>query len=217
MASALKQRSVTAAEYLQRDAHAAEKYEFVDGVVLQMPGGTANHARIQRNLTWLVANHLRGHGCEAFGSDMKVHCRENGLYAYPDLSVACPPIEIEKQQGVELLLNPVVIIEVLSPSTEAYDRGKKWARYQPFASLREYILVSQDEPRVECLRRLADGEWKYVPSQSLAESFVIESLGATFPLADVYDKVEFTPSDETTTPGEPMPPTASDDAQGPRE
>ena len=167
-----------------------------------MTGGSSAHSLIQINLVRLIANHLNGQACRAYNCDMRVKVKSSGLYTYPDLSIACPPIEIEKKGAAETLVNPAVLFEVLSPSTANYDRSKKFDQYSLIPSLREYVLVSQDEPRVEKRVRATNGTWALSVASGLHETLRVESIDCVLRLDEIYAKVEFEPA-ATSQPQEP--------------
>ena len=189
----LAQPIYTPDEYLRLERAADHKSEFVNGRIYSMGGASRAHNAIVFNLAREVGTQLRGRPCEAFVSDMRVKVRHTGLYTYPDLVALCDEPRFE-DSAVDTLLNPSVIVEVLSDSTEKYDRGEKFAHYRRLESLREYILVSQDRRRVERYVRHGDG-WVLTEVSGEA-SLVIETLGCTIPLADLYDRVEFPAPDE---------------------
>jgi Uma2 family endonuclease len=137
----------------------------------------------------LLWSELRGKSCEAFNNDMRVQISETGMYAYPDLSALCGPPEFADDE-TDVLLNPSVLIEVLSPSTEKYDRGAKAAHYRRLSSLQEYVFVAQDEVRIEHYRRQESGQWLLTELTAPDEVLELESIGARLRVADVYEKVE---------------------------
>src|SRR5438067_4427740 len=143
-----EERYYTPEEYLEFEEKAIEKHEYYDGRIYVMSGSSVNHGRICRNVLSALHVQLRGRPCEAFNSDIKTHVEASDLYTYPDVSALCgePRFESERR-GV--LLNPSVIVEVLSPSTEGYNRGKKFSHYKRIPSLREYVLIAQDYAHVE--------------------------------------------------------------------
>jgi Uma2 family endonuclease len=143
--------------------------------------------------------------CESYVGDMRVRVSNTGLYTYPNIVVACPPFDFEDAE-VDTLLNPVVIVEVLSPSTEAYDRGEKFRRYRRLESLREYVLVSQDAPRIERYVRQGDF-WILSEVSDIGAVLAFEAIDCTVKLADIYDKVQLPDGDQPTVPQDEQPPT----------
>ena len=143
-----EERYITVEEYLAFEGASLEKHEYLDGRIYAMSGAMPNHNRVSANVLASLHAQFRGRGCEVFGSDMKVRVPATGLYTYPDVTALCGEARFDPgDQGV--LLNPSVIVEVLSPSTEAYDRGTKFSHYRKIDSLREYVLIAQDRVRVE--------------------------------------------------------------------
>jgi len=188
---------VTPEEYLERERTAEFKSEYLDGEVFAMAGGSPTHSALIFNIGGILSPQLRGGPCRGFSSDTKVGADAAGLYSYPDLSVACGELRfIGERQDV--LANPVLLVEVLSPSTEAYDRGKKFARYQQITSLTDYLLVAQDEARIEHFARQPDGRWLLTTAAGSDAALPIASLGVTLPLAEVYERITF--------PAPPQPP-----------
>jgi Uma2 family endonuclease len=190
MATALRIPLLTPAEYLARERRAEVKSEFLAGRVYAMSGGTRNHSLIIQNVGGELRARLRGSRCEVLSSDMRVKVVATGLYTYPDVSVACPPVEMEDAHA-DTLLNPVVVVEVLSDSTEAYDRGTKAAHYRQVPSLREYLLVSQHEARIDQYVRAEGGGWTLREAAGRDAVLTLTSVGCELPLAEVYAKVEW--------------------------
>ena len=153
-----------------------------------MPGGSESHASIPVNIGSELRSALRGRGCRVLSSDMKVWTA-NAFY-YPDLSVVCGP-SIYRNGNKHVITNLIVVVEVLSPSTEPKDRGEKFIRYQQIETLRSYLLVSQTEPRVELFERGENGHWDYSTVAGLENMVEIPSLGVTLALSEVYDQVDF--------------------------
>src|SRR5437867_3079283 len=151
-------RRLKEAEYLAIERRAEFKSEFFDGEMFAMAGGTPAHSLIATNLAREFGNLLKTHPCTAYNSDLRVKIEATGLHTYPDLSVVCGPLRFADQEQ-DTIVNPVLVAEVLSDSTEAYDRGKKFEHYQQVPTLREYLLVSQTEPRVEQFIRQDGGQW----------------------------------------------------------
>lgn len=187
--SALLRKHWTAEDYLAFERASDEKHEFIDGSVYLMTGASRAHNLIVFNLAAAVGNQLRGRACEAYVSDMRVRMKQQD-YAYPDLVVVCHPPEFEDAHG-DTLLNPTLIAEVLSLSTEQYDRGRKFESYRTLDSLQEYVLIAQDRPHVERYLRQAHGEWLFSEINGLNSSVELASIDCVLALADMYDKVAF--------------------------
>jgi len=179
---------LTEEEYLAIERAAEFKSEFLDGEMLSMVGASDRHVRLQRNLLIEVHIRVRDRGCEAIGSDGRVRVSDRA-YFYPDVSVLCGSVRTLDQHR-DNFVNPVAIFEVLSPSTEKYDRGLKFQRYRSIASLTDYILVSQEQMRIEQFTRRSDGTWTFRDYQSPDEEVKIDSLGVAIPLARIYDQVD---------------------------
>lgn len=188
----------TAQEYLELERSSEERHEYIDGEIYEMAGESLAHSRINMNLAREVSLQLKGKNCEALSPNMKVRTKvlvspksNKGFYSYPDLTVVCgEPVFHDKFKDV--LLNPKVLFEVLSPSTESYDRGKKFRHYRTqIDSLTDYILVSQDTPLVEHFIRQDDGSWKLFTYAGLETSVVIESINCRLSLEEIYDRIEF--------------------------
>lgn len=176
--------------YFEREDKASSKSEYHDGVVVAMSGASTAHVRITTKLTRLVDSQLEGSSCEVFDSDMRVLVRECNAVYYPDLTVVCgKPIFADTPMAT--LLNPTLVIEVLSPSTERLDRGTKFDCYRSLESIQTCVIVSQVEPRIEVYSRQADGSWRYDPASGLNAIARLEAIGCELRLADVYARVEF--------------------------
>jgi Uma2 family endonuclease len=176
-------------EYLARERKAEYKSEYIDGLIVAMAGSSREHDRIAVNVTAGFHAQFRGRPCEVFSSDMRVKVSSTGLYTYPDASALCGEARFEDAE-VDTLLNPNVLVEVLSESTEAYDRGKKFARYQGLESLTDYVLIAQDEARVEHFVRQGE-HWLLTVITGLEGTLRLESVGCALPLREIYDRVEF--------------------------
>ena len=187
MSAVVKQTSYTAEEYLSLERGASIKSEFHDGQIYAMTGASRAHNLITINIARELSQQLKQRPCEAYINDMRVKATTARSYHYPDIAVVCGKPEFEDAQA-DTLLNPTLLIEVLSPSTEAYDRGGKFAHYRKIASLREYLLVTQDQPGIE--RYLRQGEvWILSEAQGLDASVSLESIDCRLSLREVYDKV----------------------------
>jgi Uma2 family endonuclease len=189
--SAKAQPRMTPEQYLEADRAAEIRSEFFDGEMFAMTGGSLRHSQLIGNVNTEVRQALRGMPCIVYVTEARVRATRSS-YMYPDVAVVCGKPEVAGDQN-DILLNPTVIVEVLSPSTEAHDRGLKFLRYRRMESLREYVLVSQDAPRVEVFRRQEDGRWLMTEHSGLERVCRLESLDCAIPLAGIYERVEFTP------------------------
>ncbi len=151
---------VSVAEYFAMEDASTTKHELVNGQVLAMSGASYRHNRIAMNVAISLGSQLRGSGCRPVGSDQRVHVLATDLDTYPDVTVICGDAR-KSPADRHAVVNPTLLVEVLSPSTESYDRGAKWVHYQRIPSLREYVLVSSGEPRLERFFRDDDGSWRY--------------------------------------------------------
>jgi Uma2 family endonuclease len=182
---------VTEEQYLALDRAAEFRSEFLDGEIVAMSGGSMRHSGLKINLAGEIRSALRGTQCRAFDSDLRVRVSSN-MCAYPDLTVVCgKPMLADDLQ--DILLNPKVIFEVLSPSTEYHDRGMKFRRYREIASLMDYILVDQDQARIEQFTRGDAHTWTFRDYQSADEILLIESIGVSVPIARIYEGIGLSP------------------------
>lgn len=189
LTSQLKTR-LTPEEYLLLERAAEGKSEYLDGEMLPMPGASRQHNLITLNIGAGLHRQLRNRPCEVYASDMRVKVSATGLYTYPDVVVVCEEPQFEDAR-FDTLINPTMLIEVLSESTENYDRGRKFSHYRSVESLKEYVLVAQTERRVEQYVRHSDGKWLYASSGDPSGIIDLTSLGCGLSLADVYHRVRF--------------------------
>lgn len=196
--SAIPKQKLTEAEYLEIERAAEFKSEFYDGVmypmqgpphILGMAGASFDHNRIKENVTFELNSRLRDGPCEALSSDMRVKVLATGLQTYPDVVVYCGTPEFLDEKR-DTLLNPTLLVEVLSESTEKYDRTTKSKHYRRIPSLREYLLISQDHVSVERFVRQANGRWQLTEFEDLAASLDLEALSVEIPLAAIYRGVQ---------------------------
>jgi Uma2 family endonuclease len=193
----------TPQEYYALERLADYKSDYYQGEIFAMAGGTARHSLITMNIGREVGNRLKGKPCRAYESNLRMAVLATGLRTYPDVSVYCGPLIFDKaDDGVETAVNPTVLFEVLSKSTEAYDRGLKSENYRRVESLRAYVLVSQDAPHAEIYERQTGGSWLLREVNTVGAALSIPALEIDLPLAEVYDGVEFPPPPET--PAEPV-------------
>ena len=181
---------MNADEYEEWEEGQPERHEFYNGHVYAMAGGSEPHARIISNLHFRLRSALGGRGCTVYTEALRVRVEPSGLYTYPDLSVVCEPPAFASEKKTTLT-NPLVLVDVLSPSTSKYDEGAKLDFYVGIPSLRAYVLVWQDYASVRVLEREPGGEWTFRLSAGLDASARVEALGAEIALADVYEGVTF--------------------------
>lgn len=194
MASVPRSDYVSPSAYLALEREADTKHEYVAGQIVAMAGASREHNLIVLNIASEVRAQLRGRPCETYPSDMRVRVPSRQLYSYPDVTVVCGEPQFEDSQ-VDTLLNPTLLVEVLSPSTERYDRGTKFRAYRTIPALRELLFVSQEGPLVERYRRGADGQWLLSEAAGLEAEIALESIGCTLALRDIYERVTFPPPD----------------------
>jgi Uma2 family endonuclease len=181
---------ITPEQYLEIERQAEYKSEYLNGEMFAMSGGTAPHNIIGWNILGELRDQLRKRPCVAFTSDQRVQVEATGLYTYPDVAALCgEPRFLDETQ--DTLLNPSLIVEVLSPSTEAYNRGRKFAHYKKIESLMEYLLVSSQEMQADLFRRRADGLWVLSSAEKPEDAVELSSIDCRLVLADIYEKVEF--------------------------
>ncbi len=178
-------------EYLDLERKAEFKSEYINGEIVAMTGASREHNLITTNLTRELSNALRAKPCEVYSSDMRVRIPSTKLYAYPDVVVACGSPVFE-DEFVDTLLNPTLIIEVLSKSTASYDRIQKFGCYRTIESLKEYLLVAQDEYKVEQYVRQADGRWLLSDIASIENIIELTSVDCMLSMREIYDRVILT-------------------------
>jgi len=179
---------LTPEEYLEIERQAEIRSEYYQGEMFAMAGGSEAHNILVDNLVVAFRLKLRGGSCRSYSRDMRVQVSATGFYTYPDLVVVCGERKFLDEKR-DTLLNPNLIVEVLSPTTEAYDRGRKFSHYRALESLQEYVLVSQDRIQVECFKRQSAGQWLLTAASSLEDAVCLDSVGCTIPLTDIYEDV----------------------------
>ncbi|MEN3333894.1 MAG: hypothetical protein V7641_3259 [Blastocatellia bacterium] len=194
----------TLAEYLELDRTSEERLEYWDGEIFAMSGASENHLEIEANLVVMFRTALAGRNCRIFTANARIKVPTAPPYRYADLSVLCGKAQFVEISGVDALTNPTLLIEILSPSTEAYDRGDKFSRYQSIPSFREYWLVAQHRPHVTQLVRQDDGSWLHREFNTLEEVLKSASLDCELALRDIYQGVSF-PAETTEPPLETTP------------
>ena len=182
-------RCFTPEEYLAIERHAEQRSEYLAGEIFAMGGASERHNLIVTNIVGELRSQLKGRPCKVYSSDMRVKVNPTGLYTYPDVVVLCGEACFDDTQK-DTLLNPTVVIEVLSASTEAYDRGEKFEHYRKLASLVEYLLVAQERHHIEHYLRQSDHQWLLSEADGRQDIVQLPSITCELALAEVYDKVE---------------------------
>ena len=188
--STLSKSYLTPEQYLEIERKAEFKSEYYQGHMFAMSGAREPHVLIAGNAFGELRQQLRGRPCRAYSADMRVRVTPVGLYTYPDVVVVCGEPQF-LDENRDTLLNPTVIVEILSESTQAYDRGQKFELYSSLDSLAEYLMISSLRVRAERFTRQTDGEWLLTIKSSLEDSLELQSIGCRLALADLYEKVEF--------------------------
>ncbi len=195
-------RPLTETEYLATERNSDFKSEFFDGEMFAMAGGTPQHSLIATNLAAAFRNRLRGQRCTPYNSDLRIKIEATGLFTYPDLSIICGALRFAPRTD-DTVVNPTVLVEVLSDSSEAYDRGKKFEHYRQIPTLQEYLLVSQREPRIEHFVRQPDKRWLLNEAVGLEGTLELPCLRITIGLAEVFADVKFEPGPMRTVASKP--------------
>lgn len=180
-------RHLSIAEYLALERASETKHEYLDGEMFAMTGASRNHNLVSGNAFASFHSQLKGRRCEAYHGDMRVRTGDN-LFTYPDVVVVCGPPQFDDTE-LDTLLNPTLLIEVLSKSTESYDRGAKLIHYRTTPSLTEILLIAQDRAHIERWERQADSQWLVEDIDDIGRTLDLPSIGCTLALSDVYDRV----------------------------
>jgi Uma2 family endonuclease len=175
---------LTYAEYAEREAASQGKHQFLDGEIFAMAGGTPEHAALAMSVGATLVAQLAGKPCRVYSSDLRIRIPRTGLGTYPDVSVVCGPIARDPEDK-NSLTNPVVLVEVLSDGTEAYDRGEKFEHYRSLASLKEYVIISHKKPLIERYSRNEDGGWIMTDARS-GQRIDLVSIGCSLDVAAIY-------------------------------
>ena len=182
----------TPQEYYALERDAAYKSDYYDGEIFAMSGGSSRHSLISVNIAGELRQRLKGKPCAAYESNQRLKVKATGLRTYPDVSVYCAKLEYDPEDSQkETATNPTVLFEVLSPTTEAYDRGMKAENYRRIDTLQCHVLVSQSSPHVEVFERQGDGSWRFSEMWGVDASLALPAIGVALPLAEVYERVEF--------------------------
>ncbi len=184
---------ITEAEYLERERVSPGKHEYYAGQIFALAGASEAHNLIASNVHASLYAQLRGRGCRIYPSDMRIKVLKTGLYTYPDLSIVCGKPEFTHMAKRDTLINPTLIIEILSPSTERYDRGVKSQNYRTIEALKEYILIAQDIYHIEQYTRHEPNKWLLTEAVGLEAALTLSSIESVLALADAYELVELPP------------------------
>lgn len=177
----------TPEEYFKWEDQQLERHEYIDGEVYAMSGGTINHGEIASNFGALLKSHMRGRGCKTLNSDCRVSIVGSTKYVYPDLSVTC---DERDRNTAQYITYPCLIVEVLSPGTEAYDRGNKFKMYRRNPSLQEYVLVSADTIEIELFRKTDADDWRIINYQ-VGDTVELKSINLIYPIEQIYEDIVF--------------------------
>jgi len=186
-----KKKYISPEEYLAIERDALERHEYFDGEIFLMAGTSEEHANISSNVNISLGTQLKKRPCKSYQSDLRVHIPATGLYTYPDVIVVCGKPQLARDTYLDTLLNPILIVEVLSPSTADYDKGTKFDHYRSIESLREYVLVWQDKKRVARYTKQDDGSWLLHDFIGEDAEVVLTSIDCSLSIEDIYDKVDF--------------------------
>ncbi len=191
MSAKLQRKYITEEEYLKSEREALEKHEYFDGEIFDMAGTSEEHANISSNINISLGTQLKKRPCKSYQSDLRVHIPATGLYTYPDVIVVCGKPEMLEDTYLDTIFNPVLIVEVLSPSTADYDKGTKFDHYRTIETLQEYVLVWQDKKRVARYTKQSDESW--ILRDFIGEDAAIDlsSIECQLTIEDIYDKVDF--------------------------
>lgn len=181
-------KNFSIAEYLEIEQEASDKHEYYRGEMFAMAGAGPKHNIIFKNIFRELAYTLKGKPCQPYGSDQRIHIPENGLFTYPDISIMCGDIDTSKEDK-DSIIHPVMIFEILSPSTRDYDRGSKFTFYRAIATLKEYILVDSDSISVEVFRLNENRFWQLEEYNQMNQSLQLQTLGFSIPISEIYDGV----------------------------
>ncbi|MFN8444209.1 MAG: Uma2 family endonuclease [Caldilineaceae bacterium] len=190
MAVQLKRKFFSAKEYLEQERTSPEKNEYFNGDIFAMAGASRRHNLISGNVFSSLHTQLRKRPCEVYPSDMRVKIKKTGLYTYPDVVVICGKPQFEDSKK-DVLLNPTVLVEVLSPSTEAYDRGDKFGHYRTISTLSDYLLIAQSKILVEHYVRQPNNSWLLTLFSEPSQTVTIQTIECSLLLEEIYEKVNF--------------------------
>jgi len=185
-AVAHNKQKMSVTEYLEMENASLEKHEYYEGEVFAMSGAKVKHVKITDNILTILKQKLKGKSCQPFGSDLRIHVEANTLFTYPDISIICGDILTLNNDDYNVL-NPAVLIEVLSPSTKNYDRGEKFKLYRDIPTLKEYVLVDSESIHVEIFRLNSNRHWELEEYNKDADSILIQAIDTSLSLAEIYE------------------------------
>jgi Uma2 family endonuclease len=200
MSALPKKKYITEEEYLDLEELSETRNEYFNGEIFAMSGASYNHVICTGNINASLNNQLKKRDCRVLNSNMRVLIKKTGLYTYPDTTVVCGKSELKKHKGLETLTNPVLIVEVLSPSTADYDKGAKFEHYRTIDSLQEYVLVWQDKKRVARYTKQSDNSWNLQDFIGDDADIELKSIECLLTMDDIYDKVVFTEVNDRNHP-----------------
>jgi|SRR5215213_6034834 len=179
-------KKYTIEEYLEMEEASQEKHEYYQGEIFAISGPKVKHNIIAMNTSTLFVNKLKGKPCQPFNSDQRIHIEKNSLFTYPDISIVCGDIETRNNDDWNVL-NPTVIVEILSPSTRDYDHGQKFKLYRDITSLKEYVLIDSESINVEIFFLNDHGNWELIEYKTIEDSFTLNSIQVKLELKEIYE------------------------------
>jgi len=188
-AVAYGKQKVSIEEYLEMEQSSIEKHEYYKGEIFAMSGAKMSHNTISKNLLGTLFTKLKGKKCQPYGSDVRIHIESNTLFAYPDISIICDEV-ITRNNDDFNVLNPVVIIEILSQSTKNYDRGEKFKLYRDIPTLKEYILIDSESIHIETFRLNEKNHWELEEYNFVTEELYVKAINEKILIADIYEGVK---------------------------
>ncbi len=191
MSAQLRPLYFTIEEYFALERNSERRFEYRDGDIVLMSGGSRQHGEIASNLIFGLRRRLEGSGCRVYGSDIALAVPAAPPYRYPDVSVVCDAAEFRRIEGLDALVNPLLIVEVISPTSEAYDRGTKFEWYKSVPSFAEYLLIAQDRPHITQRVKQPDGSWVERTVSDHGAVLRLTSIERELPLDEIYEEVEF--------------------------
>jgi len=191
MTAKLKQKYISEEHYLTMEEVSPVRHEYFNGEIFQMAGASDNHNSIAMNISSELHQQLKKRQCKVYQNDMRLYIEKEEIYVYPDVMVVCGKREFKKYKSLENLLNPILIVEILSDSTADFDKGRKFEHYRTIASFKEYLLVSQKNKQIMRYTKQSDGSWNLMDFIGDATEIELSSIECSLNTSDIYDKIEF--------------------------